>query len=39
MQLKHTKKICVVYEEGAVTDQMCQNWFVKFLDTTDILAR
>ena len=25
-----TKKICAVYEEGAVTEQMCQKWFVKF---------
>ena len=24
------KKICVVYREGAATDQMCQKWFVKF---------
>ena len=24
------KKICVVYGEGAVTDRMCQKWFVKF---------
>ena len=24
------KKICVVYGEGAVTDQTCQKWFVKF---------
>ena len=24
------KKICAVYGEGAVTDQMCQKWFVKF---------
>ena len=23
--------ICVVYGEGAVTDQMCQKWFAKFL--------
>ena len=29
-QLKHTKQICAVYGEGAVTDQMCQKWFVKF---------
>ena len=33
MQLKHTKKICAVYGEGAVTDRMCQKWFVKFLGT------
>ena len=25
------KKICAVYEEGAVTDQTCQQWFAKFL--------
>ena len=30
MQLKHKKKICAVYGEGAVTDQTCQKWFVKF---------
>ena len=24
------KKICAVYGEGAVTDWMCQKWFVKF---------
>ena len=24
------KKICTVYGEGAVTDGMCQKWFVKF---------
>ena len=24
------KKICEVYGEGAVTDRMCQKWFVKF---------
>ena len=33
------KKICAVCGEGAVTDQMCQKWFVKFLATTDILAK
>ena len=26
----HTHKICAVYGEGAVTDQMCQKWFAKF---------
>ena len=26
------KKICAVYGEGAVTDQMCQKWFAKFHD-------
>ena len=30
MQLKHKKKICVVYGKCAVTDQMCQKWFAKF---------
>ena len=30
MQLKHTKKVCAVYGEGAVTDQTRQKWFVKF---------
>ena len=30
MQLKCKKKICAVYGEGAVTDQMYQKWFVKF---------
>ena len=24
------KQICAVYGEGAMTDQMCQTWFVKF---------
>ena len=33
------KKICAVYGEGAVTDQICQKWFVKFLGTIDILAK
>ena len=33
------KKICAAYGEGAVTDQMCQTWFVKFLGTIDILTR
>ena len=33
------KKICAVYGEGAVTDQMCQKWFAKFLGTIDILAK
>ena len=33
MQLKSKKKkkICAVYREGAVTDQKCQNWFIKFV--------
>ena len=33
------KKICAVDGEGAVTDQMCQKWFVKFLGTIDILGK
>ena len=24
------KKVCAVYGEGAVIDQTCQKWFVKF---------
>ena len=24
------KKICAVHGEGAMTDQTCQKWFVKF---------
>ena len=35
----NAKKICAVYGEGAVTDQICQKWFVKFLGTIDILAK
>ena len=27
----NAKKICVVYGEGAMTDQMCHRWFAKFL--------
>ena len=30
MQLKCKKKKCAVYGEGAVTDQVCQKWWVKF---------
>ena len=30
MQLKCKKKICAVYGEGDVTDEMCQKWFMKF---------
>ena len=33
------KKICAARREGAVTDQTCQQWIVKFLGTTDILAK
>ena len=33
------KKICAVYAEGAVIDQTCQKWFVKFLGTIDILVK
>ena len=29
-QLKRKKKMCAVYGEDAVTDRMCQKWFVKF---------
>ena len=30
MQLKHKRKICAVCGGGAVADQTCQKWFVKF---------
>ena len=33
------KKICAVYGEGAVTDQMCQKWFEKFLGPIDTLSK
>ena len=36
---KMQKTICAVFGEGAVTDQMCQKWFAKFLGTIDILAK
>ena len=36
---ENAKKICAVYGEGAVTDQTNQKWFVKFLGSTDILAK
>ena len=39
MQLKHTKKICAVYGEGAVTDWTCQKWFAEVLGTMDSLAK
>ena len=29
-QLKHTKKICAVFGEDALTDQMTQKWSAKF---------
>ena len=29
-QLKCKEKICAVYGEVAVTDRICQKWFVKF---------
>ena len=32
-------KICAVYGEGAVTDQMYQKWFAKFLGTIEIFAK
>ena len=33
------KTIYVLSGESAVTDWMCQKWFVKFLGTIDILAK
>ena len=40
MQLtRKKKKICAVYGEGAMTDEMCQKWFVKFLGTVDSLTK
>ena len=39
MQTETKKKICAVCGEGAVTDRMCQKWFVKFLGSIDILAK
>ena len=30
MQLKHTKKICAVCREAAVTDRTRRKWFAKF---------
>ena len=33
------KTICAVCGEGAITDQTCKKWFVKFLGTVDILAK
>ena len=30
MPTETQKNICAVYGEGAVTDQTCQKWFVKF---------
>ena len=33
------EKICALYGEGAVTDQMCQKGFAKFLRPADTLAR
>ena len=33
------KMICAVCGEGAVTDQTCQMWFMKFLGTIDILSK
>ena len=29
-EMQKKKKICAVYGEGTVTDQMCQKWFAKF---------
>ena len=34
-----TQKIGAVCGEGAVTDQTCQKWSVKFLGLIDILAK
>ena len=36
---KKKKRICTVYGEGALIDQITQQWFVKFLGTIDILAK
>ena len=33
------EKICALYGEGAVTDQMCQKGFAKFPGPADTLAR
>ena len=33
------KKFCAVYEQGAVTDQLCQKCFAKFFCTIDTLAK
>ena len=33
------EKIGTMYAEGAVTNQMCQKWFVKFPGGIDILAK
>ena len=30
IEMRKKKKTCAVYGEGAVTDRMCQKWFVKF---------
>ena len=37
--MRKKEKICAMCGEGAMTDQMCQKWFVKFLGTIDILAK
>ena len=37
-EMKKKKKICAVYGEGAVTDQMSPEWFVKFLGAIEIVA-
>ena len=31
------RKICTVDREGAMTDQMCQEWFMKFCATDFLL--
>ena len=33
------KRMHAVYREGVVTNGTCPKWFVKFLGTTDILAK
>ena len=38
-EMQKKKKICAVYGECAVTDRMCQKWFVKFFGTIDILDK
>ena len=37
--MKCKKNMCAVYGEGAVTDQICQKWFAKFLGGTHILVK
>ena len=35
----NAKKICEMYGEDAMTDQMCQKWLTKFVGTIDIFAK